>query len=99
VAEREILALSQEMTISREDFLRLLPGAVEDAHFRVDGDQIRPVDAERHWRIVLSLLDDLRLGAIRLPRHRVEIHLTGDDADEHHRFVARFELHYRRAGG
>jgi len=99
VAEREILALRQEMTIAREEFLRVLPAAVGQANLRIDGDQIRPLDGDRRWRIVLSALDDLRLGAIRLPRQRVEIFLPGDDADERRRFLARFELYFRRAGG
>ena len=99
MAEREFLALSQEMTISREDFLRVLPAAVDQAHLRVDGDEIRPVDGESRWRIALSALDDLRVGAIRLPRQRVEIFLAGDDAEERGRFLARFEPYFRRAGG
>jgi len=99
VAERDVLALRQEMTISRDDFLRVLPAAVDQENLRVDGDQIRPLDGDRRWRIVLSALDDLRLGSIRLPRQRVEIFLADDDADDRSRFLARFELHFRRGGG
>jgi hypothetical protein len=99
VAEREILALRQEMTIARAEFLRLLPAAVDRANLRVDGDEIRPCDGNADWRIVLSSLDDLRLGAIRLPRQRVELYFAGNDAEGQRRFLARFELYYRRAGG
>ncbi len=99
MAEHEVLALRQEMTISRAEFLRLLPGAVDRAALKVDGDEIRPVDGNPLWRIVLSALDDLRLGAIRLPRQRVELYFAGNDAEGQRRFLARFELYYRRAGG
>lgn len=99
MAEREILALRQEMTISRDEFLRILPGAVGNARFRVDGDRIRPLDRHQGWRIVLSELDDLRAGAIHLPRQRVEIYLADDNGEERGRFLARFELHFRRGGG
>ena len=99
MAEHEILALRQEMTISREDFLRLLPAAVDQADLRVDGAQIRPFDGNRRWRIVLTALEDLRLGAITLPRQRVEIFLGADDAEDRRLFLARFELYFRRGGG
>ena len=36
---------------------------------------------------------------IRLPRHRVEIFLTDCEAEETRRFLERFELYFRRAGG
>ena len=99
MAEHEILALRQEMTITRAEFLRLLPAAVDRANLRVDGDEIHPCDGNPDWRIVLSALDDLQLGAIRLPRQRVELYFAGNDAQGQRRFLARFELYYRRAGG
>ncbi len=99
MAESEVLALRQEMTIARDEFLRLLPAAVDQADLCVHGDDIRPSGGDRGWRIVLSALDDLRVGALRLPRHRVEIFLSGVEKDAWNRFLARFELYYRRAGG
>jgi hypothetical protein len=99
VAERAVLALSQDMSISRDDFLRGLPGAVDHAPFRIDGDEIRPLDPAARWRIVLSPLADLSIGMLALPRQRVEIFLAGCGAEETQRFLERFELYYRRAGG
>jgi len=91
--------LSQDMTLSRAEFLRSLPPAVNNIPFRIDGTDIRPLDAHQQWRIVLEPLRDLALGAIVLPRHRVQIFLAGSDAKETTRFLARFELYFRRAGG
>jgi hypothetical protein len=99
VAEPEVLALRQEMTIARDEFVRLLPAAVDQADLCVDGNEIRPCGGDRAWRIVLCALDDLCVGALRLPRHRVEIFLRDADPGARDRFLARFELHYRRAGG
>jgi hypothetical protein len=99
VAEGEVLALAQDMTISRDAFLRSLPAAVDDAAFRIDGGDIRPLDPDRKWRIVITALSDLVIGMIRLPRHRVEIFLTGCGVEETRRFLARFELYFRRGGG
>ncbi len=99
MADREVLALAQDMTISRDAFLHSLPAAVDQVPFAVDGADIHPLDARQKWRIVIAALDDLRIGMIALPRHRVEIFLTGCGADETRRFLARFELYFRRAGG
>ena len=97
--EGEVLALAQDMTISRDEFVRSLRGAVAGAAFTVAGSDIRPLDAGQRWRIVLEALPDLSLGAIRLPRQRVAIYLAGCDAIASRRFLDRFELHFRRGGG
>lgn len=99
VADGEVLALVQDMTISRDAFLRSLPPAVDHAAFRVDNLDIRPLDPAQPWHIVLSPLADLRLGQITLPRQRVQIFLRDCGADATRRFMARFELYFRRAGG
>jgi hypothetical protein len=99
VAEGETLALSQEMTIGRGAFLANLPAAVPGIAFEVAGNEVRARDGERRWRIALMPLPDLCLGALRLPRHRVEIWLAGYDPSAQSRFLERFELAFRRAGG
>ena len=99
MAEAEVLALDQEMSISRGDFLRSLPAAVAGAAFAVAGNEIRPVAARQGWRVVLDPLPDLRLGAVRLPRHRVTIFLAGRDEAATRCFLERFELYFRRGGG
>ncbi len=99
VAETEVLALAQDMTISRESFLRALPAAVDHAPFAIEGAEIRPVDAGLGWRIVVTPLPELPSGLIVLPRHRVEIHLNGFDQARTRAFLQRFELYFRRAGG
>lgn len=87
------------MTIARDAFLANLPAAVRGSAFDVDGQEVRSRGGERAWRITLAPLPDLRLGALCLPRYRVEIWLTGYDGDARGRFLERFELAFRRAGG
>jgi hypothetical protein len=99
VGDGEVLALVQDMTISREAFLRGLPAAVDHAAFHVDGTKIHSLDPRRPWRIVVEPLSDLRLGMIVLPRQRVEIYLPDNDGMANRRFLDRFELCFRRAGG
>lgn len=87
------------MTITRDAFLRSLPGAVNHVAFDADGGAIRSVAPGEAWRIVLTPLPDLSIGLVRLARQRVEIFLTGYDAAATKRFLERFELYFRRAGG
>ena len=66
-----------EMTISRADFVRLLPAAVGHQPFEETGSAFSGADAEvgrgRRWKIALTSLPALRIGAICLERHRVQI--------------------------
>ena len=68
------------MTISREAFLRNLPGAVAHAPYRAQGDEFVHEDTGRGWRIRCSRLPDRKIASLVLERHAVEIHLTGYDA-------------------
>ncbi len=95
----EILAAREVMTISREEFLRSLPAAVNHVAYEVDRSEVRYAGNGRQWRIVLTPLAPLRVGALRLPRQRVEIFVAGFSEPELRQFLARFELHFRRGGG
>jgi hypothetical protein len=99
VAEGEVLALCQDMTITRDAFLRSLPAAVSHVAFCADGDDIRSLDPAHAWRIALTPLPELRIGLIRLGRYRVGIFLNGYDDARTRLFLERFELYFRRAGG
>lgn len=99
MADDEALALRQEMWITREAFLRNLPAAVGHASFEVAADQIRHDGPGRSWRIVLTPLPDRSLGTLTLARHDVQIYLAGFDARSTEKFLAWFELNFRRGGG
>ena len=99
VADDEVLALAQDMTITRDAFLRSLPAAVNHAEYAVDGDEVRSLDPAQRWRIVLRPLPNLNIALISLERRRVEIHLIGYDEQRTRAFLERFELYFRRAGG
>lgn len=89
--------LRLEMTLSREEFLRLLPGAV--GAYTEEEDGFRGADGPRSWRIRLVPLPDLRAGRVVLPRHRVEIRLEGYAEGEAAGFMARFHRGFQRGGG
>ena len=99
MVDGEVLAVLQDMTISRDAFVRSLPAAVNNVGFEVTSDGFRYREGDRMWRIVLTALPDLKLGMITLPRQRVAVFLTGYDPTAVRSFVDRFELYFRRAGG
>jgi hypothetical protein len=88
---------SLEMSLSREEFFRLLPAAV--GPFVVDGDAIWPADGSRRWRIRLTSLADHRVGSVVVRRHRVEILLEGCPETEAEAFMERLNRGFLRGGG
>jgi hypothetical protein len=99
VDDRGALVFDQEMSISRQEFLRVLPAAVAPDPFSVDGEQVRCQSTSRSWWIVLQALPDRRLARLRLPRLKVQIFLCGYSPPETDSFLARFDLYFRRGGG
>jgi len=87
------------MTTTRADFLRLLPAAVNHVAFSDDGEAFVYREGARGWRIGLQPLPQLRIGLLRLERHRVDFDFTGYSAPEIEAFMARFEMYFRRGGG
>ena len=88
-----------EMTTTRADFVRLLPAAVGHVDFIDQGDAFAHQAAGRGWRIGFASMPDLRIGLIRLERHRVDFSFSGYSQAEIDAFLSRFELHFRRGGG
>jgi hypothetical protein len=88
---------SLEMSLSREEFFRLLPAAV--GSFVVDGETIRPPDGSRRWIIRLAPLADHRVGSVTVPRHRVEIVVESGSEAEAEAFLERFRRGFLRGGG
>ena len=88
---------SLEMSLTREEFFRLLPAAV--GSFVVDGDTVRRPDGAGGWLIRLVPLADRRAGSVVVPRHRVEIVLEACSEAEGEAFMARFHRAFLRGGG
>lgn len=88
---------SLEMSLTREEFFRLLPAVV--GSFEVDGGTVRWADAGRLWTIRLVPLADRRVGSVAVPRHRVEIALEACPATDAEAFMSRFHRCFLRGGG
>lgn len=84
-----------DATITRRDFLRLLPAATGETEIRESAD-----DFSGHgWSLRLTALPPLEIGSVRLERHHVEIAFDGLTEEEQERFMQRFTLHFQRGGG
>jgi hypothetical protein len=88
---------SLEMSVSRDEFFRLLPAAV--GSFGVDGDTIRGRDEHRAWVIRLVPLADCRVGSLVVPRHRVDIVIDDCAEEEAEAFMSRFRRGFLHGGG
>jgi hypothetical protein len=88
-----------EMSITRTDFRRLLPAAVNHVPFIEEDGAFVHEDGVRSWRIGFAPRPQLRIGLVRLERHQVDFKFTGYSAEEIADFMARFERYYRRGGG
>ncbi len=87
------------MTVTRADFLRLLPAAVGGVAFAEEHDGFLHREPQRTWRIAFEPLPELRIGLIRLERHRVGFTFEGYNEAEIEAFLARFEQYFRKGGG
>lgn len=87
------------MALTRADFLRLLPVAVGNEPYRVEGDDIVAADGANPWRIRIEELSGRPFGPVALPALAVTLSIEGWTDDEDRAFVKRFLLGYQRAGG
>lgn len=86
-----------EMSLGREEFLRLLPGL---GPAREVGEGVFQGGAgEGRWEIRLVPLPDFRAGRMVLPRYRVEIRLETRSPEAAEAFMARFHRAFQRGGG
>ncbi len=88
-----------EMSITRAEFLRLLPVAVGHAVWQVDGNVIAGEGARPSWRIRLAEMPGRSLGSVRLPVLGVTLEVGGSSEAERAAFLRRFHLGFQRAGG
>ena len=88
-----------EMSISQEEFARLLPAAVGRDGFTAAEGCYDGREDQRSWTIRLVPLPVRPLGSVQLPRHRVEIFLEGYSEREAEAFMVRFHRGFLRGGG
>jgi hypothetical protein len=86
---------SYDATISRGDFIRLLPAATGETGFIEQDGLFRG----RGWSLRFVPIPWLEIGMVRLERHRVELAFEGMTPEAEEAFMQRFTLYYQRGGG
>ena len=85
------------MSLLEEEFFRLLPAAIPV--YERDGGTVRWSAGGRRGTIRLVRMEDLRLGSVVVPRHRVEIALEACTDAEGEVFMKSFHRAFLRGGG
>ena len=88
-----------DMSLSRDEFLRLLPVAVGGAAIEEMDGCFRGSDDQGRWTIQVHPIKDLCLGSVILPRHRIDLCLEGYSEEAERAFLVRFHRGFQRGGG
>lgn len=73
---------TREVQIHREEFLRQLPGAIEDRPYEVSGDLITVQAGDGTMAILMTDLGARQVGSMMLPMMRLDFAFEGvSDAD------------------
>ena len=91
--------ISKELALTRADLLRLLPVLSRKKSCNISGNGIEITDQE--FSIVITIIEkpELKIGALALPRLRLDFHFTGDSRQPLDDFLRQFERVYQRGGG
>lgn len=87
------------MSITRSEFLRLLPAAVGQRACRCEGDVIEGAEGEISWRIAIAERGERRIALLALPVLEVTLELETAEPARAADFLERFLRGFQRAGG
>ena len=91
--------LIKDMALTREDFVRLLPGAAGDLPWREEAGRFRLGSETAGVEITLEPQPPRRIALFTLPVMRVSFWFRGWDTTERARFIQRFDRAFQRGGG
>lgn len=90
--------VTKDMALTRDDLLRLLPGALDGLPWRAEADRIR-IGGETGVDLLIEPLPPRRFGPVEIPRLRVGFAFRGWDEAAQRAFLARFDRAFQRGGG
>lgn len=89
----------KEMALTPKEFLRSLSRAIEGRDFRVVQDEVIIRETDRRISIRLREQAAHLIGALRLPRTRVEFRFSGYSRTEADTLMTHIDRHFQRGGG
>lgn len=91
--------LKREMGFTQLEFMRLLPAALREHSYHVDGQTIHVEVEGKPLVIRLGAEQVRRIALLTLPYIPVEFDYHALEEDTFKRFLQRFDLYYRKGGG
>ena len=89
----------RRMSISRSEFFRTLPDALDTHALAGSGDRVTVGMPGRHIEILFREETPLRIASLTLPSAVVELRFEGYSEAEIAAALQRFDLYFRRGGG
>lgn len=93
------IAYSREMGLTHADFWRLLPKAMGENPYTVDGNVVQATVADGQLEITLGPPEERRIALLRLPFSVVSFTFNGVNELQQQAFKAHFDLYFQRGGG
>ena len=91
--------IRREMSITREDFFRILPKALKDFRFEINGDNIKCQMESGNIQIFLNNGDKRKIGALELPVIHIKFVLENVSDEKRTEFFTKFDFAYQKGGG
>ena len=89
----------REMSISQQDFYRLLPFALRDIDYEISNDQINASYGDGNIQIKPGIEHERKIASLVLPVLHVVIIFTDISPEDSEQFLADFSRAYQRGGG
>jgi hypothetical protein len=89
----------REMTITYDDFMRVLPRAIGSHEFAISDQQIFFSNKIYTMQIKLSDQQQWGIGSLKLPRLQVEISLENCSEADANAVMRQFDRSYQKGGG
>lgn len=91
--------LIKDMAITWDDFLRLLPAALDGWAYRIEASEVMVGSTDRGATISVAPLPPRQFGPVQIPRSRVQLAFRGLTAAEQASFLSQFDRAFQRGGG
>lgn len=98
-AELPRIAYSREMGLTHADFWRLLPRAMGEHPYTVEGDRVVADVHDGRLEIRLGPTQQRRIALLSLPYSVVCFTFDGVSDAQQQAFKSHFDLHFQRGGG
>jgi len=89
----------KDMATTWEDFVRLLPVALDGWSYRIEGSEVVVGAPDRGVAITVGPLPPRRFGLVEIARSRVVLAFRGLTAGEQASFLSQFDRAFQRGGG